>query len=212
LYDTMSSKRSSQEYTMGRDKRFQEASNIVNLKRHVPHSYLKTTANLSLTDWKGSKLSKGKRFTKDNPFYKETIGPGPQYNLQDKPSMINSSSRLSLETEAHDSRLFGAPYSKYKNVYFHELGRDFCNREGPGPAQYDSNKAAKGQKYSFPKNSRKLSTITKKDKTPSPTSYRYEKQSKLLKNIGTVFSKGSREVDFSKYASQNSVMIEKGLY
>ena len=153
---------------------------------------------MSLTNWKGTKISKGKRFTKQNPFYKETISPGPLYNLQNKPSLVNSSSRISFDKDNHDSNLFGAPHSKYKNVYFHELDRDFCNREGPGPAYYDGSKAKKGQKYSFPKDSRKLASVHKKDGSPSPTSYRYEKPKNIRNPIGTVFGKGSREVDFSK--------------
>ncbi|CAI2371183.1 unnamed protein product [Moneuplotes crassus] len=212
VYDTLASIRSSKDFTMGKGQRFQESSTVLNIKRQVPHSYLKTTANLTLTNWKGAKLGKGKRFTNQNPFYKGTISPGPRYNIQNIPSLTTSQSRSSLDKDSQNSKLFGAPYSKYKNVYFHEFGRDFCNREGPGPAFYQTVSESKGQKFSFPKGSRKLSSNISKSKAPSPTSYRYEKATKLGHQVCAVFGKGTREVDFSKYASQNSAMIEKGIY
>ena len=42
-------------------------------------------------------------------------------------------SMISLDSQGIKNTTFGNTYDKYKNVYHHEVSRDFQNREGPGP-------------------------------------------------------------------------------
>jgi len=150
---------------------------------------------------------------KDNPLYKLTASPGPLYNLQNNHSLSVSNSKNSLETGIKNKNSFGNTYEKYKNVYYPELARDFENREGPGPGQYDNKqKSGKDKKYSFPKNSRNLSSSPnkKKSKAPSPASYNVNMEEVKFKgNIGTIFGRSTREIDFSKCRSLTIIPLPK---
>ena len=153
--------------------------------------------NISSKNWTGTKFSKGKRFTKQNPFYKQTISPGPSYNLQDKHSLTKSDSNGSLNGGNSKKDLFGNTYNKYKNVYFPELAKDFQNREGPGPGYYEERiRSIREKTYSFPKDDRKMSKGRKADNSPGPTSYAIEKKMKKFQNnIGTIFGRSARDFD-----------------
>lgn len=170
-----------------------------------PHSYLKTVGNLTLNNWNASKLSKEQRFQRENPFYQATISPGPAgYNLQNKPSLTTSNSKVSLEKtmKGKDPKYFGSTYDKYKNVYYAEVSRDFQNREGPGPGYYQNELKPKKKdtKYSFPKGDRKLSNSPTKNNSPSPSSYRYEDGEKKARahQSSVKFGTSSRDCDFSR--------------
>eukprot|EP00345_Euplotes_harpa_P009504 CAMPEP_0168346282 /NCGR_PEP_ID=MMETSP0213-20121227/18156_1 /TAXON_ID=151035 /ORGANISM="Euplotes harpa, Strain FSP1.4" /LENGTH=66 /DNA_ID=CAMNT_0008354859 /DNA_START=10 /DNA_END=207 /DNA_ORIENTATION=- len=52
---------------------------------------------MTLNNWRKGNLGTENRFKKDNPFYKETISPGPaNYNLQEQGSLTVSNSKTAL--------------------------------------------------------------------------------------------------------------------
>lgn len=166
---------------------------------------MKTVGNLTLTNWNGGKLSKEKRFVKDNPLYKNTISPGPGiYNLQEQASLSVSNSKTALNTsmKSKQSNLFGNTYDKYKNVYYSELSRDFQNREGPGPGYYRNEVVPliHNKNYSFPKEDRKLTLNSKKNSSPDPASYKYEEGEKKARatQSNVKFGTSKRDFDFTK--------------
>jgi hypothetical protein len=164
---------------------------------------LKTVGNLTISQWKNSsKVSKERRFNRDNPFYINTISPGPGgYNLQNKASLTQWNSKSSFDgVQTTNKNQFGNTFEKYKNVYYSELSKDFQNREGPGPGHYVNDSKPRAQKqYSFSKDDRKLS-YNKKDIKKNSASIRYVPQADKAKAdcFGTKFGTSRRDFDFTK--------------
>jgi hypothetical protein len=76
------------------------------------------------------------------------MSPGPAaYALQTHKSVYTNAggkivngnqaqmSMTTLDSQGFYTSTFGNTYDKYKNVYHHEVSRDFQNREGPGPGK-----------------------------------------------------------------------------
>lgn len=95
------------------------------------------------------KIGHERRFTEVNPFYKKDSSPGPAaYALQTHKSVYTNAggrivngnqtqmSMTTLDSQGVFISTFGNTYDKYKNVYHHEVSRDFQNREGPGPGKF----------------------------------------------------------------------------
>uniref|UniRef100_A0A7S3NVB7 Uncharacterized protein n=1 Tax=Euplotes crassus TaxID=5936 RepID=A0A7S3NVB7_EUPCR len=114
------------------------------------------------------------------------------------------------------SSTFGCTFDKYNSVYFKENSKAFHSRDTPGPGLYesDSNFSSKMKNisYSFSKDDRKIKKI--KTSKVSPLDFNFNDAFKKIikKELMVKMGKAKREVDFTKYTSQNEILVRKGLY
>jgi len=99
------------------------------------------------------------------------------------------------------------------------------NKESPGPAKYlfdntgDRIKLSRSklaQKYSMPKQDRGLLSQYKKVEGPSPSYYQnsteVSKKTTLKRSGCYSMGRQERKLDFSKFSSMHSVLVNKGYY
>lgn len=97
------------------------------------------------------------------------------------------------------------------------MEKHFYLREGLGPGAYlpqdfiHHSKTRKASEYSMPKKNRGL--LTKGGHaSPGPMEYNPEKLAVVPQNARFKMTKSTRDIPFSKYSSQHSELVKKGIY
>ncbi|CAI2371202.1 unnamed protein product [Moneuplotes crassus] len=227
-------------WSMSKDKRFKgpgaeranhdvSSSSLNRYEKAVspgPGSYLGSFDRSSLMDFKElGKVGTESRFTKQNPLYKVNANPAPNlYNLSSYNSVMansmdkrkgNDISLSGMNNKTMLSSTFGCTFDKYSSVYFKENSKAFHSRDTPGPGLYETDRSfvpgLDSLAYSFSKDDRKIKKI--KTSKVSPVDFNFNEAFKKVvrKDLMVKMGKAKRELDFTKYSSQNNELVLKGI-
>ena len=177
----------------------------------------------------------GDKLKGDNNEYKKiSIGYGNKYSFktgkedEETPGPIYSTEYLRSIQQRVDKienrrwSTFGCDKDQQAKVMYPGQERHYYGSHSPGPGVYNVDDSVQplssirnGSKYSMPKGDRGLLTL-KKDIKPNPFTYEnaVEVYKRVLAKREGAFSmpRSERSFNFAKYASNHSVLVQKGLY
>jgi len=131
-------------------------------------------------------------------------------------------SYLSKKNHPKSLNGFYNKFDKYDKTCYKGMEQHFYGRESKGPGAYlkqdfvHLSPTKEASKFSVPKNDRGLLTNVEHPRRPSPGPGKYENEKQriafMMKTGTFAMPKASRDISFSKYGSQHSTLVSKGLY